>query len=181
MSYIPHTAEDRASMLTAIGVKSTDELFHDVGAQLLELPGQQRAAQVFTLTGVSLVAHGDDGCADWVHIILRVKGGRNQYSIGLFSNQGVALVQVRCCRSGIIGSNDSGTGGAMTAEETMTLSEKWKVLRQIKPAYLKAGRTEQSQKLGHLEETLGMHRKSIIRRIHSDLRRRPRKRERGPK
>jgi hypothetical protein len=69
----------------------------------------------------------------------------------------------------------------MTAEEKMTQSEKWKVMRQIKPAYLKASRKEKSRKLDHLEETLGMHRKSISRRIHSDLRRKPRKRERGPK
>ena len=69
----------------------------------------------------------------------------------------------------------------MTAEDKMTQGEKWKVIRQIKPAYLKASRKEQGQKLDHLEETLDMHRKSIIRRIHSDLRRKPRKRERGPK
>jgi hypothetical protein len=69
----------------------------------------------------------------------------------------------------------------MAAEDRMTQREKWKVIRQIKPAYVKASRREQGKKLDHLEETLGMHRKSIIRRIHSDLRRKPRQRERGPK
>ena len=61
----------------------------------------------------------------------------------------------------------------------MTLRDKWKVIRQVKPGYLKATRSERSQRLDHLEETLGMHRKSIIRRIHSDLERKPRSCQRG--
>jgi hypothetical protein len=67
----------------------------------------------------------------------------------------------------------------MTAEDRMTLRDKWKVIRQVRPAYLNASRSQQSRKLDHLEETLGMHRKSIIRRIHSDLERKPRSRQRG--
>ena len=42
MSYIPNTDDDRARMLAAIGVKSIDELFHDVPRALrypdLDLP-----------------------------------------------------------------------------------------------------------------------------------------------
>jgi len=67
----------------------------------------------------------------------------------------------------------------MAAEERMTLSDKWKVIRQVKPKYLKATRREKGRWLDHLEETLGMHRNSIIRRIHSDLERKPRSRQRG--
>jgi hypothetical protein len=50
----------------------------------------------------------------------------------------------------------------MTAEDKMTQREKWKVVREIKPAYLKASRKEQGEKLDCLEETLGIHRKSIF-------------------
>lgn len=43
MSYIPHTDADRKAMLAAIGVKSVDELFHDIPANVrfpgLDLPG----------------------------------------------------------------------------------------------------------------------------------------------
>jgi len=67
----------------------------------------------------------------------------------------------------------------MAVDGDLTLTDKWKYMRKVKELYVKASRTERGRLLDDLEAILGMHRKSIIRRINSDLKRKPRSRERG--
>src|ERR1035437_9622554 len=58
MAYSPHTAEDRALMLGAIGVDSIDDLFADIPPSLrssgLDLPGPESEAELAArLTGLA--------------------------------------------------------------------------------------------------------------------------------
>ena len=66
----------------------------------------------------------------------------------------------------------------MSNEEEMTIDERWKYLRKMKRRYVKAGRKEQGRLLDEMEAVTGMHRKSLIRRMNSDLVRQARSRER---
>lgn len=66
----------------------------------------------------------------------------------------------------------------MTTEEQMTIDERYKYLRMMKARYVEADRLERGRLLDEMEAVTGQHRKSLIRRINSRLKRRPRKRER---
>ncbi len=66
-------------------------------------------------------------------------------------------------------------------EARMTIDERRKYLHKMRLRYWKAkGRKERGRMLDEMEEVTGLHRKSILRLIHGDLARKPRKRERGP-
>jgi transposase InsO family protein len=67
----------------------------------------------------------------------------------------------------------------MSTEEKMTIEERYKYLRLMKKRYVKAGRKEKGQFLDEMEEVTGLHRKSLIRLLKSNLRRKNRSKERG--
>ena len=57
--------------------------------------------------------------------------------------------------------------GTVTTEEQMTIDERYKYLRKMRMRYLQAGRLEQGELLSEMEVVLGLHRKSLIRLMHS--------------
>jgi len=67
----------------------------------------------------------------------------------------------------------------MSTEEKMTIDERWKYLRIMKKRYVKAGRKEKEQLLDEMEAVTGLHRKSLVRLMNSNMERRPRSKERG--
>jgi IS30 family transposase len=67
----------------------------------------------------------------------------------------------------------------MTAEDEMTINERRKYLRKMKTRYCKATRQERGQLLDEMEAVTGLHRKSIIRLMHSSLERKTRTGQRG--
>lgn len=67
----------------------------------------------------------------------------------------------------------------MSADEKMTIDERRKYLRKMKPLYLGADRKERGRMLDEMEQVLDMHRKSLIRLLHDDLSRKARTRQRG--
>jgi hypothetical protein len=69
--------------------------------------------------------------------------------------------------------------GTVYTEEKMTVDERRKYLKLMKPRYDRAKRKERGRLLDEMEAVTGMHRKSITRLLNSSLDRRPRSRERG--
>jgi len=69
--------------------------------------------------------------------------------------------------------------GTVSIEEKMTVDERRKYLKRMKPRYDKATRKERGRLLDEMEAVTGMHRKHITRLLNSSLERRPRKRQRG--
>ncbi|MGB5932365.1 MAG: hypothetical protein WBH57_04785 [Anaerolineae bacterium] len=67
----------------------------------------------------------------------------------------------------------------MPNEEQMTINECRKYLRLIKKRYLKASKLERGWLLDEMEVIAGLDRKSLIRLISSDLKRKPRRKHRG--
>ena len=67
----------------------------------------------------------------------------------------------------------------MTAEDTMTIDERYKYLRKMKTRYLKAGRKARSRLLDEMVAVTGLHRKSLVRLLKSPLTRQPRTKQRG--
>jgi len=63
--------------------------------------------------------------------------------------------------------------------EPMHIQERYPYLRRMQPRYRKASRQAKSRLLDEMMTHTGLHRKSLIRLLNSDLRRRPRQRERG--
>ena len=55
----------------------------------------------------------------------------------------------------------------MPTEDEMTLNERRKYLKRMKPRYLKAKRSERSQLLSEMEQVTGLHRKSLTRLLHA--------------
>ena len=71
---------------------------------------------------------------------------------------------------------------AMPIEEKMTLNERRKYLKLMKPRYELAGRAEQTHLLTEMERVTGMHRKSLTRLLHgSSLERKKRSTPRSKK
>lgn len=66
----------------------------------------------------------------------------------------------------------------MPTEDEMTVSERRKYLKRMKPLYVKAERTEQSRMLTEMEQVTGLHRKSLLRLLHASTLER-KKREKG--
>jgi len=69
--------------------------------------------------------------------------------------------------------------GTVNAEDEMTLDERRKYLRKMRTRYKGAKREERSRLLDEMEAVTGLHRKSLIRLMHSSLERKRRSRERG--
>jgi hypothetical protein len=68
----------------------------------------------------------------------------------------------------------------MPTEEQMTVNERRKYLKLMKPIYAKADRPEQSRLLSDMEQVTGLHRKSLLRLLHAPtLERKKRSRSRG--
>ena len=67
----------------------------------------------------------------------------------------------------------------MTTEEKMTVDERRKYLRRMKPRYDRATRKKRGHLLDKTEAVTGMHRKHITRLLNGSLERRSRKRQRG--
>src|ERR1700693_1225211 len=73
----------------------------------------------------------------------------------------------------------------MPTEDEMTLNERRKYLKVMKPHYLNAKRKERSALLSEMERVTGMHRKSLTRLLHArslerQKRRTPRSHSYGP-
>ncbi len=68
----------------------------------------------------------------------------------------------------------------MPTEEQMTVTERRKYLKLMKPLYAKAERSEQSRMLSDMEQVTGLHRKSLLRLLHAPtLERKKRRQGRG--
>lgn len=68
----------------------------------------------------------------------------------------------------------------MPTEDEMTVTERRKYLKKMKPLYIKAERSEQSRMLTEMEQVTGLHRKSLIRLLHAcTLERKKREQGRG--
>ena len=68
----------------------------------------------------------------------------------------------------------------MSPEESMTVDERRKYLHKMQPYYRRATRTERSRLLTEMAQVTGLHRKSLIRLLRGNLRRKRRTRQRGP-
>lgn len=67
----------------------------------------------------------------------------------------------------------------MSTNDRMTIDERRKYLRMMQKRYFQATRKERGQLLDEMEAVTELHRKSLVRLIRSDLKRRPRRRQRG--
>jgi hypothetical protein len=67
----------------------------------------------------------------------------------------------------------------MSAEDQMTIDERFKYLRKMKKRYVDASRERRGHLLSEMEAITGLHRKSLIRLINGNLKRKPRRRQRG--
>jgi hypothetical protein len=68
----------------------------------------------------------------------------------------------------------------MANDEHMTIQERRKYLRIMQKAYQGADRAQQGRLLDTMETATGLNRKTLIRLMGSDLKRKPRQRQRGP-
>jgi hypothetical protein len=67
----------------------------------------------------------------------------------------------------------------MSIEDRMTIDERRKYLRKMQERYYQAGRKKRGQLLDEMESVTELHRKSLIRLMKGNLRRKPRRRQRG--
>lgn len=67
----------------------------------------------------------------------------------------------------------------MSTDDKMSIDERWKYLQRMQKRYVKANFADRSQLLDEMQEMTCLHRKSLIRRMGSDMKRRPRPRQRG--
>lgn len=67
----------------------------------------------------------------------------------------------------------------MSTDEAMTIDERRKYLKKMQQRYRPASRGERGRLLDEMETVSGLHRKSLIRLMKGDLRRRARRRQRG--
>jgi hypothetical protein len=67
----------------------------------------------------------------------------------------------------------------MSNEDKMTINERRKYLRMVKKRYIKAVKVGRGHLLSEMEAVTGLHRKSLIRLMASNLERKPRRRQRG--
>ena len=67
----------------------------------------------------------------------------------------------------------------MPDELKMTIDERRKVLGIMQPEYRGANRKRRSELLDQAKQLTGLHRKSLIRLLNGDLKRKPRRRQRG--
>jgi hypothetical protein len=67
----------------------------------------------------------------------------------------------------------------MSTEDKMNINERRKYLRLMQKRYHSAGRKTKKKLLDEMEKVTKLHRKSLIRLMNSNLKRQPRKRQRG--
>lgn len=67
----------------------------------------------------------------------------------------------------------------MSAEDQMTIDERYKYLRRMQKRYRKASRNERQALLDEMETVTELHRKSLIRLMRLPIKRKPRKKQRG--
>jgi len=67
----------------------------------------------------------------------------------------------------------------MSTELKMTINERYKYLHMMQVRYRQANKPERSRLLDEMEMMTGCHRKSLIRQMKSDLRRKKRRKQRG--
>lgn len=67
----------------------------------------------------------------------------------------------------------------MPIHTTMNISERPKYLKMMQERYVLSNRSGRTLLLDEMEHMAGLHRKSLIRLMHSDLERKPRRRQRG--
>jgi hypothetical protein len=68
----------------------------------------------------------------------------------------------------------------MATDEKMKIDERYQYLQRMQRRYRQADRSAKSALLDEMEAHTGMHRKALLRRLHSDLERKARSREREP-
>ena len=68
----------------------------------------------------------------------------------------------------------------MATDEKMKIDERYQYLQRMQRRYREANRSAKSALLDEMEAHTGMHRKALLRRLHSDLERKARSREREP-
>ena len=68
----------------------------------------------------------------------------------------------------------------MAPDEKMKIDERYQYLQRMQRRYRQADRGTKSALLDEMEAHTGMHRKALLRRLHSDLERKARSREREP-
>lgn len=81
----------------------------------------------------------------------------------------------------MVHSKEKDTEETMSVEEEMTIDERYKYLRKMQKRYRKANRKEKSRLLDEMEAVAGLGRKRLIRLMNGEIRRKPRKRQRGRK
>ena len=69
----------------------------------------------------------------------------------------------------------------MSIEDKMTIDERRKYLHKIKKRYVKADRKERGRLLNEMEAVTELHRKTLIQLMSSDLKRKPRRKQRSRK
>jgi hypothetical protein len=67
----------------------------------------------------------------------------------------------------------------MSIDDEMTIDERRKYLRKRQKQYAKADRVEKGRLLDEMEQVTGLHRKYLIHLLGGDLKRKPRRRQRG--
>jgi hypothetical protein len=67
----------------------------------------------------------------------------------------------------------------MSDEDKMTIDERRKYLRMVKKRYHQTDKVNRGQLLDEMEAVTGLHRKSLIRLMASDMKRKLRRRHRG--
>ena len=68
----------------------------------------------------------------------------------------------------------------VAADDAMTIDERRKYLKRMRPRYERAGREGRSALLNEMEAVTGLHRKSLLRLLHApSLERQQRQRQRG--
>lgn len=67
----------------------------------------------------------------------------------------------------------------MSTEDKMTIDERLKYLRMMKKRYVKAARKEKGRLLDEMQAVTELHRKTLIDLINGELKRKPRKKQRG--
>jgi hypothetical protein len=67
----------------------------------------------------------------------------------------------------------------MSIEDKMTVDEVRKYLHKMQKRYVEADRKEKGKLLDEMEQVTGLHRKYLIQLINGDLKRKPRRRQRG--
>lgn len=65
------------------------------------------------------------------------------------------------------------------ARDDMSIDERYQYLRRMQTQYLQANRPQRQALLDQMVAYTGLHRKSVLRRLHSTVQRRPRRRERA--